>query len=146
MKHYEVVAAVMHREKNGTQYFCAKRPIRYNEDGTETETSRKWEFPGGKIEEGEKAEDALVREIKEEMNTKICTEKFLCTVNYEYKNFSITMHAFLSSIIMSDSSALPEVTKLCEHLDSAWLYADELKSKDWAPADLPIVDAILKNL
>ncbi|NLI94938.1 MAG: NUDIX domain-containing protein, partial [Erysipelotrichaceae bacterium] len=84
-KHVEVVAAVI---KKGDYYFAAKR----NEFG---EMGGRYEFPGGKIEQGESNEAALIREIKEELNAEIEVVEFIMTVNHEYETFKITLHAYL---------------------------------------------------
>ena len=120
MKHYNVVAAVVCH--NG-KYLCmqkGKTKFEY--------TSYKWEFPGGKIEPGETKEEALVREIKEELNCNISIDKFISTVNYEYKTFSLTMHVYLCSL--KDNEPI-----LLEHKSSLWCDKDKLKELDFAKAD-----------
>lgn len=126
MKHIEVVAAVIINDKN--QIFCAKRK-------NQGELALKWEFPGGKIEENESLEDALIREIKEEFSTKIKVDKFIMTVKHQYQGFHLTMHAFYAQVIEG-------YLTLNEHTDSKWLYKEDLVSLDWAAADLPIVAAL----
>ena len=125
MKHFNVAAAVF---VENNKVFCAQR----KDSG---ETAKLWEFPGGKIEEGETPDEALVREIQEELCVNIRVEDFITIVNHEYKTFSITMHAYLCTILSGKLT-------LTEHLDSRWLSVEELESVDWAPADVPIVEKV----
>ena len=100
--------------------------------------SYKYEFPGGKLEECENEEDALRREISEELNLEIdVTEKFL-VVTHEYLDFNLTMHSYLCK-------ANTEQLELKEHIDAKWLHKDELIELDWAPADLPIVSKLINT-
>lgn len=91
-KHFEVVAAVIKKDE---KIFCCQR-------GPKGECAYKWEFPGGKIESGETKEEALIREIKEELNCNINIEKFITTINHEYNTFSLTMHVYLCSLKESE--------------------------------------------
>ena len=125
MKHFEVVAAIL---INGNRVFCAQR----KDVG---EVAKKWEFPGGKIEMGENHQQALSREIAEELSVEIAVGDFITTVYHEYSTFAITMHAYLATVLSGELT-------LSEHLDSRWLSRDELTSVDWAPADLPIVERV----
>lgn len=125
MKHFEVVASVFIKDN---RVFCAQR----KDTG---ETAKKWEFPGGKVNEGETHQQALEREIYEELATKITVDNFIMTVTYQYSTFAITMHAYQCTIIEGNLT-------LSEHLDSRWLTCEELPTVDWAPADLPIVERI----
>lgn len=121
-KKIEVVAAVI--EKNG-KIFCAKRP-------NKGEVALKWEFPGGKIEENETHQEALIREIKEELNSKIVVNELITTVYHEYKAFTLTMHAYYCTL-------LEGFLKSNEHIETKWVEKEELDSLDWAPADFPII-------
>lgn len=129
MKHIEVVAAVFIKDN---LVFCAQR----KDAG---ETAKKWEFPGGKVEAGESHQQALAREISEELSTKITVGNFMTTVNHQYNTFALTMHAYQCSILEGSLT-------LSEHLDSRWLPRDELETVDWAPADLPIVERVRELL
>ena len=99
----------------------------------------KWEFPGGKMEAGESREEALRREIREELDTEINIGKLLCTVEYDYPAFHLTMHCYLCSVV---SGALV----LKEHESARWLPAEALESVDWLPADLQILTIIRQSL
>ena len=97
-----------------------------------------WEFPGGKMELGETPEDALKREIREELSTEISVDEFLCTVEYDYPKFHLTMHCYLCSL-------LTEALHLNEHEAAKWLTKDELDSLKWLPADLLIIEKIKES-
>ena len=99
----------------------------------------KWEFPGGKMEAGESREEALRREIREELNTEINIGKLLCTVEYDYPAFHLTMHCYLCSVVSG-------TLVLKEHESARWLPAEALESVDWLPADLQILPIIRQNL
>lgn len=88
----------------------------------------KWEFPGGKIEPGETSEEALKREIKEELDCNIIIEKFITTINYEYNTFLLTMHVYLCHL--KDNEPI-----LLEHKASLWCDKDKLETLDFAEAD-----------
>lgn len=124
-KHIEVVAAVI---KSGDTYFAAQR----NNKG---ELALKWEFPGGKIEKGETNEEALIRELKEELEITVDVIKHIKTVYHEYKTFNLTLHAYKCNL-RSDT------INLKEHLDSKWLTKDKLFDVDWAEADIPVVEIL----
>jgi len=100
--------------------------------------SEKFEFPGGKIEEGETDENALRREILEELRMDINIDKFFMAVDYQYPDFFINMKVYLCS---SKSNQL----LLSEHLSYHWLSVNKLKNLDWAAADIPVVKKLLSN-
>jgi 8-oxo-dGTP diphosphatase len=128
MKHYIVVAAII---KYGDSILCVQRNTSKHEY-----LSYKYEFPGGKVEVGESNENALLREIKEELDLDIILEREFLTVDHEYPDFKLTMHSFLCK------SSTPKFT-LKEHVAYQWLNKTELKSLDWAAADVPIVDKLM---
>ena len=99
----------------------------------------KWEFPGGKIEEGESPEEALKREILEEHATEISVGRKIASVVYDYPEFRLSMDCFLSKVVKGDLS-------LIEAEDARWLSLDELGSVDWLPADLSVLDAVRKEI
>ena len=127
MRSVYVVAAVL---RDGDKVFATQRGYGDYKD--------KWEFPGGKIEPGETPEEAIIREIKEELDVDITVDSFLCTVEYDYPEFHLTMHCFLCSI-------LGGTLTLIEHEAAKWLGPDELWSVDWLPADVKVVKDVLKN-
>ena len=95
-----------------------------------------WEFPGGKIEPEESQEDALKREIREELATEIEVGTLLSTVEYDYPKFHLTMHCYLCTIISGELSLL-------EHEDARWLAMDELNSVKWLPADAKLISHLV---
>lgn len=98
-----------------------------------------WEIPGGKLEPGETPEQCILREIQEELATKVKAEKILGVVDYDYPDFHLTMHCILCSIISGD-------LKLLEHEDAKWVNKETLYSVDWLPADkliLPLIENLL---
>jgi 8-oxo-dGTP diphosphatase len=129
-KHYTVSAAIIVENK---KILCVQR-----NKGKYDYISYKFEFPGGKLEEGENEEDALKREISEELNLEIdVAEKFL-VVTHEYLDFNLTMHSYLCK-------ANTEQLVLKEHIDAKWLHKNELIELDWAAADLPIVSKLINT-
>jgi ADP-ribose pyrophosphatase len=121
MKQIEVVAAVICKDG---MIFATQRGYGDFKDW--------WEFPGGKMEVGETPEEALKREIREELSTEICVDEFLCTVEYDYPKFHLTMHCYLCSL-------LTEALHLNEHEAARWLTKEELDSVKWLPADKVVV-------
>ena len=95
-----------------------------------------WEFPGGKIEPEESQEDALKREIREELATEIEVGTLRSTVEYDYPKFHLTMHCYLCTIISGELSLL-------EHEDARWLTTDELDSVKWLPADKDVIEKLI---
>ena len=98
--------------------------------------ANRWEFPGGKIEPGEEPEDALKREIREELATEIKVQDLLTRVEYDYPHFHLTMHCYLCSIESGQLSLL-------EHEDARWLTTNELNTVLWLPADKIIVEQLI---
>lgn len=126
LKTIEVVAAIIIKDN---KIFATQRGYGEFKGG--------WEFPGGKVEVGESLENALVREINEELDADIKVRELFETVEYDYPNFHLSMHCFICDLISDDFV-------LREHDNARWLGKDELDSIDWLPADEGLV-AILKN-
>ena len=127
MKKIEVVAAILHRDG---AYFATQRGY--------GEFEGMWEFPGGKIEPGESCEVALKREIMEELGVDIVIEDLICTTEYDYPSFHLTMHCYLCSIASGE-------IELREHKSALWLTSDKLEDVAWLPADKEVIDK-LKSL
>lgn len=128
MKNIKVVAAVI-RDKN--RIFATQRGYGEFKD--------QWEFPGGKIEEGESEVEALKREIMEELNTSIIVENKIDTIEYDYPSFHLTMSVFWCSIEEGELT-------LVEHEAALWLEKESLDSVSWLPADLIIIPKIKEYL
>lgn len=118
MKTVRVVAAVIRKDD---KIFATQRGYGEFKDG--------WEFPGGKIEEGETPEQALAREIKEELDTEIQVGKLIDTIEYDYPKFHLSMDCFWCEIMQGG-------LELKEHEAARWLSKEELYSVDWLPADV----------
>ena len=129
VKQIEVVAAII-RDDEG-RIFATQRGYGDFKDW--------WEFPGGKIEPGETPEEALKREIREELSTEISVDEFLCTVDYDYPKFHLTMHCFFCSLVS-------EALHLNEHEAARWLEQDKLSSVQWLPADILVVKEIKRHI
>lgn len=129
-KHIEVVAAVI--EHNG-KILCMER-----DQGKYDYVSFKWEFPGGKIEQGETKEEALTRELREEMEMSVEIKGHFLDVYHEYPDFTINMYSYLCE-------AKDTEFKMNVHHDFKWLEKENLKILDWAAADLPIVEKIVNE-
>ena len=128
MKHIEVVAGII---KDSDKIFATQRGYGDFKDG--------WEFPGGKMEPGETPQQALARELKEELAIDVSVGDFLCTVDYDYPTFHLTMHCFYCSVTGGELTLL-------EHEAAKWLSMSELHSVNWLPADVEVVAAIERNL
>ena len=129
-KKIRVVAALIVKDN---KIFAAKRAYGF--------LKGKWELPGGKIETGETPEQAIVREIKEELATEIKVNKFVINVVYEYPEFILDMDVFDCSVISGRLSLDKNV-----HLEEAFLSADDFKPEDWCPADELIVKMFLRKV
>ena len=127
MKRIEVVAAIIHDAEG--RIFATQRGYGEFKDG--------WEFPGGKMEAGETPEEALKREIWEELETRIVVEHLVETVEWDYPQFHLTMHCYLCHV---ESGHL----ELKEHEAAKWLSKDELESVNWLPADWEVVRKLEK--
>lgn len=127
MMHLEVVCALI-QNVDGKIFCCQRGPGRALEG--------KWEFPGGKIETSETKEQAIVREIKEELKSEIEILKYIGVSNYKYteleKSFSITMYAYLCKLVSGE-------LELTEHISSKWCSIDEMMQMDFAEADLFLI-------
>ena len=124
----EVVAAIIRR---GDELFATQRGYGDWKDW--------WEWPGGKIEPGESREEALRREIREELDAEISVDKFLATVDWDYPAFHLTMHCYMCSLI-------GESLQLNEHEAARWLSALDLRSVRWLPADDQLLPLLEKEL
>ena len=125
MKTVKVVAAVI---KNGDKIFSTQRGYGDFKDG--------WEFPGGKVEEGETPKQALVREIKEELDADIIVGEHLTTVEYDYPEFHLSMQCFWAELAPNSQM------KLLEHEAARWLSKADIDSVAWLPADVEVVRCI----
>jgi len=126
MKTIKVVAAII---KKDNKIFATQRGSGEFQGG--------WEFPGGKIEPGETPENALVREIMEELDTTIQVNELVDIVEYDYPAFHLSMHCFLCELVSGDLI-------LKEHQDAKWLMRDELDFVAWLPADLVLIEKLKK--
>lgn len=130
MKHYHVVAAII---ENDGRFLCMQK------GETKFEyTSYKFEFPGGKVEEGETEQQALARELMEEMDYAIVVDRPYKTVHHVYPDFEITMTAYLCK-------AATRLFHMNEHISFRWLKASELMRLDWAAADVPIAKLVSED-
>lgn len=128
-KQIKVVAAII---KHNDKILCVQR----GENKLEY-ISKKYEFPGGKIEDGETREQTIVREIQEELKMDISINEDFLTVEHNYPDFFLIMHSFICSC--SDPTV-----HLTEHIDYKWLKISELADLDWAGADVPIVEKLIQ--
>ncbi len=127
-KSIEVVAAIIRR---GDKVFATQRGYGEWKDW--------WEFPGGKMEPGETPEGALIREIREELDTEIRIDRFLHTVEWDYPKFHLTLHCYLCSL-------LSESIHLNEHEAARWLGKEEIHSVRWLPADEGLLPMIVQSV
>ena len=125
MKQIEVVAAIIHDSE--VRIFATQRGYGDYKDW--------WEFPGGKMEAGEIPEEALRREIWEELETRIVVENLVETVEWDYPQFHLSMHCYLCHV---ESGHL----ELKEHEAAKWLNKDELENVNWLPADLKVIEKV----
>lgn len=130
MKTIQVVAAVVVRDG---KYLCMQRCRSHR-----SYNSERWEFPGGKIENNESGHEALLREIKEELNWDIYVGRKLGTIIHDYPDFTIELTAYLCK-------GGDEPFTMLEHLDAKWLAPEELSTLNWAEADKKIVDLIMRS-
>ncbi len=128
MKEIKVVAAIIQKEN---KILATKRGY--------GEFINMWEFPGGKIEPGETKKQALVREIKEELNIEINVDKFAIDIEYQYPNFYLFMSCFMCSIKEGSIEFL-------EHNDGKWITKEELNTLNWLPADIDAVNYLKENM
>ncbi len=127
-KTIHVVAAII---RNDNKIFATQRGYGEFKDG--------WEFPGGKVESGESSQQALVREIQEELDTVISVGDLIDTVEYDYPNFHLSMDCYWCEIVSGD-------LVLKEHEAAKWLTVEQLDSVDWLPADITLIDKIRKGM
>ena len=129
MKTIRVVAAVIKatNEKGEPMIFATQRGYGDFKGG--------WEFPGGKIEEGETPQEALVREIREELETEIAVGELIDTIEYDYPTFHLSMDCFWAEIVSGD-------LVLKEHEAAKWLTKDELDTVEWLPADIGLIEKL----
>lgn len=128
MKTIKVVAAII---KEGTRVFATQRGYGEFKDG--------WEFPGGKIEAGETSQEALKREIMEELETEISVGELIDTIEYDYPNFHLSMECFWCKIVAGE-------LVLKEAEDAKWLTKDKLNSVEWLPADITLIEKIRSRM
>lgn len=128
MKTVKVVAAII---KSGSRILATQRGYGEYKDG--------WEFPGGKVESGESPEEALKREIEEELKVEIQVGDYLTTIEHDYPSFHLSMRCYWAEIIKG-------TPVLLEHEAAKWLSKDELDTVDWLPADITIIERIKRSM
>ena len=133
MKTIRVVAAIIRavNEAGEPIVFATQRGYGDFKDG--------WEFPGGKIEEGETPQEALTREIREELETEIIVGELIDTIEYDYPTFHLSMNCFFAEIVSGD-------LVLTEHAAAKWLTKEELDSVEWLPADITLIEKIRESM
>ena len=127
-KTIKVVAAII---REGDRIFATQRGYGDFKGG--------WEFPGGKIEEGETPQEALVREIKEELEIEIEVGELIDTIEYDYPTFHLSMDCFWAELVSGD-------VVLKEHEAAKWLTKETLDSVEWLPADITLIEQIKKSI
>ena len=130
MKKIEVVAAIIYYRN---EILCVQRP-----ENKFSYISKKFEFPGGKIESGESKQEALKREIMEELGISPSIGDLFLTVVHSYPDFELTMHSYICEVFSKD-------VVLHEHISLKWLTCEILNQLDWAAADIPIVNKLVNN-
>ena len=125
-KTIRVVAAII---RDGDKIFATQRGHGEFKGG--------WEFPGGKIEAGETPEEALIREVREELDTEIAVGELVETVEYDYPAFHLSMDCFWAEVVSGELA-------LKEHTAARWLTKDELGSVEWLPADVELIEKLKK--
>ena len=128
MKNIEVVAAIF---RKANTIFATEKGY--------GEFKGYWEFPGGKVEPGESLEEALRREIREELQVEIHIEEKFTELDYDYPNFHLTMHCYFCSVVSGE-------IKLVEATEGKWLRKEELDSVRWLPADISLIEELKKCL
>ena len=126
-KHIEVAAAII---TDHGQIFATQRGYGEFKDG--------WEFPGGKIEHGETPKQAVIREVREELDTEIEVGELFDTVEYDYPDFHLTMYCFICTVKSGD-------LVLKEHEAARWLTRETLHSVEWLPADIELIEKLKKS-
>jgi 8-oxo-dGTP diphosphatase len=130
MKQISVVAGIIYKEN---EILCVQRP-----PNKHAYISKKYEFPGGKIEKGETKEEALKRELSEELSMTVDIKSLFLSVTHPYPDFELTMHSFVCEVKSKELT-------LHEHIACEWLTLKKLKKLDWAAADIPIVNRLVAN-
>jgi len=128
MKSIEVVAAII--QHDGRNLCVQRGPAKFDY------IHHKFEFPGGKVEEGETGEQAIIRELQEELHLDISQVDYFMTVEHAYPDFHVTIHAYICPVESRE-------IVLTEHIDAKWLLASELLQLDWAAADVPFVERLM---
>jgi 8-oxo-dGTP diphosphatase len=133
MKTVKVVAAVIRavNEEGKAVVFATQRGYGEYKDG--------WEFPGGKVEPGESAQEALKREIMEELNTEISVGAYIDTIEYDYPAFHLSMDCFWCEVVNGQ-------LELKEHEAARWVTGEQIEEVDWLPADLTILESVRRGL
>ena len=129
-KKIEVVAAIIQHEN---KILCLQR-----DENKLSYISKKYEFPGGKVESGETLQETIIREIQEELKIKIVPIQQFITVDHEYPDFNLKMHSYICKCENVE-------IVLTEHIQYKWLKINELIDLDWAAADIPIVNKLIEN-